>query len=184
MDDANAAINALQTTDTLELGKIVWKRSSWSFILYIFLTITIGLTILNYLTSSGRPLSAIVTLVLLILIFYFYSVRWFRGTQSKFEYSGSWPPVVNMCPDYLVYMKKNGVDVCVDMIGVGKSNAANRLNKYVEGTNAPDTTFTPVVFPNSDSTVRATACQQAISRGLTWEGITNGDSCTFPTSVA
>jgi hypothetical protein len=181
---AVATVDKIQNMSAIDLGTYVWKRMSWSFILYLFVTITLGLTVLNYLSTSGRWLSAVLFLILGILIFYFYGIRWFSGTQSKFEYNGPWPPVINMCPDYLVYKKIGNQEVCVDMIGVGKG--ANALQPYREGASlmngsSLNTTyyFQPVVKPTSTKATRRSACRNAIRAGLTWEGITNGESCTF-----
>jgi hypothetical protein len=184
-EDTTRLVNTVQNTSAIDLGKIIWKRLSWSFILYLFVTITLGLTVLNSLASSGRWLSAVIFLILGILIFYFYGIRWFTGTQSKFEYTGPWPPVINMCPDYLVYKKIGTHEVCVDMIGVSRGGN-NGLQPYNGTTNVMNGSslntqffFKPVIKPTSSVQDRRTACRNAIKAGLTWEGITNGDSCTF-----
>jgi hypothetical protein len=48
-----------------------------------------------------------ILLILLILIFIFYGLRWFpdgnlNGTKPPVK---AWPPIVNMCPDFMVSWK-------------------------------------------------------------------------------
>ncbi len=59
----------------------------------------------TFLYKRGQTIGAMLLLILLILIFIFYGLRWFpdgnlNGTQPAKP--GSWPPIVNMCPDFMV----------------------------------------------------------------------------------
>jgi len=61
----------------------------------------------NFLYKRGQTMGAIGALVLLILIFIFFGLRWFpggnlNGSQAQAQ---SWPPIVNMCPDFMVSWK-------------------------------------------------------------------------------
>jgi hypothetical protein len=144
------------------------------------------------LINSGRSIAAVLCLILFILIFVFFGIRWFRGTQSMFTYTGSWPPIINMCPDYLVYYKNsksstlNFTDSCVDLLGIGSSqlspwtsdetpsNPPANVNKYF-----------PYVFkPGMTQAQLQELCAMAQRYGLTWEGIYNGESCIATTGVA
>ena len=163
-------------------------RMSWSLIAYIFLCIVIGLSTVMALMRSDRSIAGVLCLVLFILIFVFYGLRWFRGTQSVFEYNGTWPPIINMCPDYLVYYKNtpsnslNFTDSCVDLLGLGANdlvawtteetpaNPPANANKY----------FQFVFKPGMTAKEIQNLCTQAQVRGLTWEGIFNGESCLLP----
>jgi hypothetical protein len=56
------------------------------------------------LYNRGQQMGAMALLVLLILVFLFYGLRWFpggnlNGTKGKVV---TWPPIVNMCPDFMV----------------------------------------------------------------------------------
>jgi hypothetical protein len=157
------------------------------FIAYVFLCIVVGLFGFTTLNNSGRMWSAILVLILFILIFIFYGLRWFTGTTSVFSYKGSWPPIINMCPDYLVYYKNGATDTCIDLVGV--NNSAGRLQAWSkeELNNPPqaaDKYFNYVYKPGMKPDELTTLCKQAQEAGLTWEGITNGESCTFKVSVA
>ena len=79
-------------------------KASFGFwmILYIVVCIVTAATTVNFLYKRGQQTGAMILLVLLILIYVFYGLRWF-GNQNK-EEPGSiqWPPIVNMCPDFMV----------------------------------------------------------------------------------
>jgi hypothetical protein len=64
-------------------------------------------------------MGAMISVVLLILIFVFYGLRWFSGGNLKGTTSNgkiAWPPIVNMCPDFMVSWKDstNGNIYCYD----------------------------------------------------------------------
>jgi hypothetical protein len=156
------------------------------FLAYIFVCIALGLGVFSQLNSSGRTWAGILSLILLILIFVFYGQRWFEGTSGKFSTTpGSWPPIINMCPDYLVYYKHGAKDTCVDMLGVSKNGA---LSVWTDSDTAspPELTsgsqskyFQHVYKPGLKSEELKVLCDKSMEAGLTWEGITNGDSCTY-----
>ncbi len=78
----------------------------FSFVLYILISAVLGLSAVSWLYNRQQTTGAIMTLVLLILIFAFYGLRWFSAGGLKGpETPGQWPPVVNVCPDFLVAYK-------------------------------------------------------------------------------
>ena len=111
---------------------------SFSFIVYVLVSSNAGLMIIQYLFKNNKSLAAMIVLVLLLLVFIFYGLRWFSNFQLKGSApwvaqtaktangsSGScgattadaaspvnanWPPIVNVCPDYMV--SQNGK--CID----------------------------------------------------------------------
>jgi hypothetical protein len=153
----------------------------YGFIAYVLVAVVIILATFSTLMNSNRMWAAILSLVLFILIFTFYGMRWFQGTKSKYTYTGQWPPIINMCPDYLVYFKRSATkESCIDMVGVSS------LTKWSdEDTKNPPTNddnakyFNYVYKPGMTSTQLKVLCDKAIEKGMTWEGITNGESCTF-----
>lgn len=155
----------------------------YSFIAYILVVIIVCLGTFSSLNNSDRLWAAILTLVLFVLIFTFYGMRWFRDTTSVFSYTGSWPPIINMCPDYLVYFKRGNQDTCVDLIGVNRSNGGlKRWAKEDTPANPPgdSSKYFPFVYkPGMTDKELANLCRKTMDAGLTWEGITNGESCTF-----
>jgi hypothetical protein len=155
----------------------------YSFIAYIFVCIVIGLGTFSQLTKMDRYWAAILSLILFILIFVFYGMRWFRGTSSAFSYTGSWPPIINMCPDYLVYFKNApGGGACVDMIGVNRSSGILKVFTKEDVANPPQDPakyFRGVYKPGLSQKQMAALCDLTRRLGLTWEGISNGSSCTY-----
>ena len=73
---------------------------------------------MSTLYSRQQTIAAMLTLVLVVLVFTFYGLRWFqggalKGTQPK---KGAWPPIVNMCPDFMVtYKHSDGSTYCYDV---------------------------------------------------------------------
>jgi hypothetical protein len=106
-----------------------------------------------------------------------YGTRWF-GPDSSDKVT-SWPPIINTCPDYLSYYQRtmtdgSKVNTCVDTIGIGS------LVKKFDAANQSDDMFFSLDTTSGDK--KTAMCNLAIAKKLTWEGITNGESCTFPTA--
>jgi len=161
----------------------------FEFIAYIFFSILVGLGVPAKLFQTGRRISAIIFLILSIFVFIFFGTRWFTNANVAGSYTGSWPPIINTCPDYLIYYKKEGKGTCVDLIGVNRSNGT--LKPWTEShsaTNPPagnDYYFNHVYKPGMKKSQLKVLCESAQAAGLTWEGITNGESCSYesPQSV-
>ena len=155
----------------------------YSFIAYILVSIMVTLAVFSTMNSSGRAYSAIGSIVLFTLIFLFYGQRWFKGGKSTFSYSGAWPPMINMCPDYLVYIKRGTADACADLLGVNRSNGLLKpWTKDDTPANPPQdpAKYFPYVYKRGMTNAdKKRLCDAAIANGLTWEGITNGESCTY-----
>jgi hypothetical protein len=156
---------------------------NFAFIAYIFFSIAVGLSVPMYLYNSQRMMSAIITLILFIFVFIFFGVRWFSTGNVVGTYTGSWPPLINTCPDYLVYFKKGTMDTCIDLIGVNRSNGALFPWSQDDSTsNPPSNTnkYFPFIYKAGMSQSQLKVlCDSAQKLGLTWEGITNGESCSY-----
>lgn len=103
-----------------------------------------------------------------------YGTRWFGPGANDSQ--TSWPPIINTCPDYLSYYQRtkadgSKVDTCIDTIGIGS------LVKKFDAASQSDEMFFEI--PSGAKDLNA-LCNKAIANKLTWEGITNGESCTFP----
>jgi hypothetical protein len=155
----------------------------YSFIAYVFLCIIIGGGGIVMLHRQNRPYSAVLCFVLFVMVFTFFGRRWFRGTQAANAYNGAWPPLINMCPDYLIYFKRGNTDTCVDISGVNRSGGA--LKSWTDEDNpsnppADDAKYFNYVYkPGMTEAQLQQLCTATMNLGLTWEGITNGESCTF-----
>jgi hypothetical protein len=118
-----------------------------------------------------------------LYVFIVYGIRWF-GPNGMFNKAipGSWPPVINTCPDYLTYYQRTQadgqkMDTCIDLIGVSKNNGLSKFDAQ-KGDSNPDSAFFSLKTVSTDGGKKnAELCQRAITAGLSWEGITNGDGC-------
>jgi len=158
-----------------------WGKTSLSFpfIAYILVSVCTGLYLIKYMYMLNKPISAMIVLILLILVFIFFGKRWFQygqlkgsaawvqmdagtsdqtstalasqcaGSVSPGTIQTNWPPVVNVCPDF---MTLNSSNICVD---------TNKL--YGSGTFTLDTKINP--------TTQCTSITSNFPKYLRWEGV-------------
>jgi hypothetical protein len=121
-------------------------------------------------------------LVVLIL----FGLKWF-GSSSPVNY----PPQINTCPDFLTYYERTDsqtgikLKTCIDLVGVSKNGQLKRFVKDIETQQEPsgdDSYFSLDTVSSNAIPKRNELCNRAMMAGLTWEGITNGDSCIQPSS--
>lgn len=156
---------------------------SFAFILFLLVSFGIVLGGIYQLYGMGFKTGAILFGLGAAYFSVVYGIRWFGSDQSVFSAPpGSWPPAVNMCPDFLTYYERTDANgkktkTCVDRIGVSRNGA---LSVFPSTGPAPtdDKYYFTLDSSNADpTTARNVLCQKAITMGLTWEGITNGESC-------
>ena len=138
----------------------------------------------SVLFTSSRSISAVLFLGGALAIFSIFGIRWFGSDKSLFSQAPvSWPPVINTCPDYLMYYKRKRSDgsyedTCVDKLGVSKNGSLKVIPGDGNINDGNDEYFFSLTTKSSDSTKKKQElCMRAIQYGLTWEGITNGESC-------
>lgn len=155
-----------------------------SFIILAIITIGYGS---YYFFTSQRIAGGIVFLIGSILIFVFYGIRWFGTTGTPFNPSPvQWPPYVNTCPDYLTFYKRvksdgTKLDTCIDRIGVSRNSMLQLFP--ADGNVNPDNDnyFFPLTTQSQDTDgKRSELCKRTIQYGLTWEGVSDGESCFSP----
>jgi hypothetical protein len=131
----------------------------YALVFYILFCIFVGLSGTMQLYRSERVVAAFVFLILAILVFVFFGLRWFKnGGGSKTQ----WPPIMNMCPDYLTaYTMPDNKVVCVDTVGVSRNCS---LEKYDPSKGAPGTNMQFSL----DGTFEK-KCARAKDKGLSWE---------------
>lgn len=160
---------------------------NYYMLIYILLCIGIGFSGLMYFFRSGLYVGTITFLVGAVLIFVFFGLRWFQNSTSAPWQAKSWPPVINTCPDYLMYYERKIRDVtgkttvqptCVDPIGVSTKPA--KLLKWlgsVPSTDKEQYYFKLNFTATEPAKLLAQKCDRALEYGVTWEGICDGDSC-------
>jgi hypothetical protein len=151
---------------------------NWYLVLYAILSIAAVAMGTSQLFPMGTS-TAVIYAIGSIMILYFYYTRWFGDSATT---PSTWPPTINTCPDYFTYIeslpgdKKPG---CVDMLGISKNNGY-RPPTTTELTTLNSTDTNVFGFTSSSATTRTkilqicTLCKQ---KGITWEGIFDGDTC-------
>ena len=160
---------------------------NYSFIAYVLISIC-AITGSYYISSNaGNDVQAIILSAGFLALSIYFGILWFTpsGTFITQGQGGSWPPSIQMCPDYLSLFRINGMPVCVDPIGVAMSG----LMKKWTGTQT-DASFT---FPLTDSQGTPLEvkelCDQCNKKGVKWEGVWDGAICQggkppFPPATA
>ena len=142
--------------------------------------------------NNGKTLTAILFFMGALAIFVTFGLKWFSPGSVFAKTPVSWPPTINTCPDYLVHYVRNNngakENTCIDLIGVSKNGGLTVFPKdALTGTNSSllptdNKYYFSLKTDSSDAnTKNKELCTRAIAAGLTWEGITNGESCTTST---
>ena len=162
---------------------------NWYLILYIFAAIVIGTYPTMIFFQGGRTIAAIVYIVLALIVLIMFGLRWFAyggGNDSP----GQWPPIINACPDYLTYFKRPSTSdpsgttpTCIDMVGVSRNATLAKWRHEFSMDNPPEDDKYYFSLVTTSENRNSELCARAIAAGLTWEGITNGESCYTPTAT-
>ncbi len=150
------------------------------FILYIFLSIAIVWGGAVAFIQSERSIGGFLFVIGAILVLVYYGLRWFSGVSLKatqVSYT-SWPPVINLCPDFLTMHKRvvggKPENVCVDLVGVSKGG----IQKMVDPNNVTNDNFVFRLYENLSGITRLRKlCQECKDKRVTWEGVYDGANC-------
>lgn len=170
---------------------------NWYLVMYVLFSIgAVAFTTMKLATLGS--IRTVLYAIGSILVFVYFGFRWFGVTDTS---NATWPPSINMCPDYLTYTAnvtggssncasgdtKCG---CVDTLGVStKSGGITKINVPTstsllnpEATKLfPYTSKDVIDATNATKQLICDACQAA---GITWEGVYDGSACVAinPTS--
>ena len=138
--------------------------------------------------NGNKILAAILFFIGSLAIFVIFGLKWFKAGSVFAKTPVPWPPTINTCPDYLVYYPRNKGDgtkddTCIDLIGVSKNGGLKVFPKEALNDSTKVPTDSNYYFSIKTDSISLNAknqelCTKAITAGLTWEGITNGESCT------
>lgn len=150
------------------------------FILYIFLSIAIIWGGAVALIQSDRSIGGFLYVIGAILVLVYYGLRWFSGVSLKATAvpTGSWPPVINLCPDFLTMHKRviggKSENVCVDLVGVSKGG----IQRLVDANNVMNDNFVFRLYETLQGPTRLRKlCQECREKRVTWEGVFDGANC-------
>jgi hypothetical protein len=170
---------------------------NWYLVLYVVLSLVFLGYGTNAIYSTGQIRGVMFGIGSAIVLIYF-GLRWFSSPDDST--AGEWPPVINMCPDYLTFIPTIKVDsgstrtesACADLLGVAtskSSNTANTLQKikladvgalYKSNTNRifkwSSSDITSAIAANNNEQI-LTICNACKEAGITWEGVFDGDTC-------
>ena len=156
-------------------------------ILYGLVALAVLLVGISKLYGMGMTFGAVLYGVGASFMLVTYGLRWFGSDKSILSnVKGPWPPVMNTCPDFLTYYqraKADGTkeDTCIDTIGVSRNPVI--FPRFPSGGAPPtdDKYYFSLKTTKADAAGRnQELCQRTIQYGLTWEGISNGESCILP----
>lgn len=146
-----------------------------SFYLYLFMSIAIIAGGSYTFFKGNQTIAGAIFLVGSIALTILFGTRWFlpSGVSKK---DGQWPPVINVCPDFLTLTTVNkGTDdapilekVCIDTIGVASSS--DGINKCVPANGCTDEKYLFHLFAGDPARVKK-LCDQCSEKKVTWEGI-------------
>ena len=159
----------------------------YTFLFYIFLSVVVSAGGSYILFSTGRTIAAGIYIIGMIALESYFGTRWFTTSGNKVSnLSGSWPPSINVCPDYLsLYKDTDGTYYCVDTVGVTNSSLSTTPFQPAKGS---DGNYLPITAAQKSSgkvfqlykdqtgeeRMNSLKTQLKTMPGVTWEGVWDG----------
>ena len=153
-----------------------------SFIFYIFSAFIIIPGTFFFLTTQNRLVAGVIGSAGLLILYVLFGIQYFTITGDYVSQSGSmtWPPSINMCPDFLSLYMVGNTPYCVDTAGVStRPSALEKFNPAnpIVGPVTPGNTNLFNIFTNLNDKARAEAIKgECLAKGVTWEGVFDGTS--------
>jgi hypothetical protein len=143
----------------------------WAYVFTSFMVISGSA---YYFYSQSQEVAAGIMLFGLLITSIYFGLRWFPTPGSQITPTGSWPPVINYCPDFLTLYVINGEQVCLDTVGVSQ---AGGMSKWSDPTQQ-DEKYLFHLFLNTSGPDRIKKlCDQANAKRVNWEGVWDGAVC-------
>lgn len=163
-------------------------------ILYSLICVVVGAGSASFLYKRGQSMAAMIALVLLILVFVFFGLRWFPGgnLNGTKPVAGAWPPIVNMCPDFMAsFVDSSNKVYCYDAANIYNMksatagtaglaatsptiNGAAQPAYLLQNPGATDKNPLKTTLKNSATTLT----QDSNGKYVRWEGVWDGRSVT------
>ena len=162
------------------------SKVNWYLIGYVVLSIIVTVVGFTRLNSMGAA-RAVIFAIGAVLVFVYFGLRWFSNPVKQVK---SWPPTINMCPDYLTFIPSISGSTsvsgggCVDLLGVTNASSGIMKTKQSEMATLSGTNTQKVFNYTSADVKQATdqasmqaICDQCSASGITWEGVYDGSVC-------
>lgn len=163
-------------------------------ILYSLICVVVGAGSASFLYKRGQSMAAMIALVLLILVFVFYGLRWFPGgtLNGTKPAGGPWPPIVNMCPDFMAsFVDSSNKVYCYDAANVYNMKSATAGTAGLAATSPTINGVSQAAYLLQDPTATnknplkttlknsaSTLTQDSNGKYVRWEGVWDGRSVT------
>lgn len=153
-----------------------------SFIFYLFAAFIIIPGTYFVLSNQNKFIAAIIACMGLVVLFILFGIQLYtvQGDYVTSPATMTWPPSMNMCPDFLSLYKVGGIYYCVDTAGVAKTSVSTHIVKFVP-VNDAGVTQTPntnqlfdLYLTQSDADRKKNIKKECIEKGVTWEGVYDG----------
>jgi len=184
MDTKATALLSLSAVVVLIIiMQTVTIKVNYNLVAYVLFASVMIISMLNLLYRSERVIAAVAILILFILIFTFFGLRWFKYgiTSNSMNANATYPPVINTCPDYMSLTTKSDgtTKACIDTVGLGTGGSTTSdIKTWRKGT-TPATAgqeyyFDYIYTPGMTKSQIAGLKDQANDKKITWEGVTDG----------
>jgi len=182
MDTKATALLSLSAVVVLIIiMQTVTIKVNYNLVAYVLFASVMIISMLNLLYRSERVIAAVAILILFILIFTFFGLRWFKYgiASNSMNANATYPPVINTCPDYmsLTNVKVGGsmtdTKACIDTVGLGSGVTTWKENTNDLQSPGSEYYFTYIYDPKMSKDQIKALRDQAVAKGLTWEGVTD-----------
>jgi hypothetical protein len=153
------------------------------FLLFIFLA-AVGIVGGSYYFYTGnKHITSFIYFGGFTTMAIIYGLQWFRSDGSLNQNASvtKWPPVVNVCPDFLslVAITPAGETarkhVCIDTVGVAISgNGVTSPLQMNNGSLVAQGTYFDLLLNETEAARPDKLCKNCLQMGLTWEGVCSG----------
>jgi len=133
------------------------------------------------LSSQRKFIAAIIASIGLIILFVLFGIQLYtvQGDYATSPAKMTWPPSINMCPDFLSLYKVGGTYYCVDTTGVSKIPSALAKfepNNPITSPGTPQDVHLFNIYPSETDadTRKKNIKNECIRTGVTWEGVYDG----------
>jgi hypothetical protein len=148
-----------------------------TFLFYIFLSVVAITGGAFYFFTNRMEITAALYFVGILAAAVVFGLRWFSasGEVKLGNVSGTWPPMINYCPDFLTLYTVNNAQVCIDTIGVAQTGG---IKKWDNPNQTDDSFLFNLFLDLSGPERRKKLCEEAATKRVTWEGVWDGSVCS------